>query len=52
MIRIIKEITDRHIGFTGKYKMDDKDFKLFLKYISFGGLKTYQGFKDFKLEYK
>ena len=48
----IKEITNRHIGFSGKRKMNDNDFRLFLKYISFGGLKTYQGFKDFKLNIK
>ena len=48
----IKELTNRHIGFTGNYKMNDIDFNLYLKYISISGLHTYQGFKDFKLNNK
>jgi len=48
----IKEAINRHIGFTGNYKMNDIDFKLYLKYISISSLHTYQGFKDFKLNNK
>ena len=46
----IKELINRHIGFSGNYKMNDIDFKLYLKYMSLPVLHTYQGFKDFKKE--
>ena len=30
----VKEVKDRHYNFSGTYKVNDNDFKLYLKYIS------------------
>jgi len=45
----IKEAKRRHNNYTGNYKMDDKDFNLYLEYIGTDNVHTYQGFKDFKI---